>query len=207
MIGIVNYGMGNLRSVQKALQSFGFDAHYVDRPDQIASCEKLILPGVGAFADAMTNLREAGMIEPLLDYLAADRPFLGICLGLQLLFEVSEEGGIHEGLCVLPGRVVPFKPTDPSMKVPHMGWNALHWRDADHPLFHDLQPGCQCYFVHSYYAEPADAEMIAATTDYGGEFCCSVRRGNCFAMQFHPEKSQKVGLTMLRNFAEYSATR
>jgi len=202
MIGIVDYGMGNLRSVQKALQQVGADAQVIDTATPIGSCDKLILPGVGAFKDAMAHLHERKLVEPILQYIDSGRPFLGICLGLQLLFEVSEEDGEHTGLGVLGGRVVCFKPANPTLKVPQMGWNALTFTQADNPLFAGLDAGAHVYFVHSYYAQPSDPADTAATADYDGPFCASVRRGNVYATQFHPEKSQRVGLRMLKNFVE-----
>ena len=202
MIGIVDYGMGNLRSVQKGLQRIGSDARIIGSPGEVEAADKLIVPGVGAFADAMVNLRRRGLIEPVLRFIESGRPFLGVCLGMQLLFEVSEEDGEHEGLGVLPGRVVRFQPDDRTLKVPHMGWNRLDWSEAQPPpLFDTLSAGCTVYFVHSYYPAPSDPSVVATTTDYGGGFCSSVHRGNVWAVQFHPEKSQHVGLTMLANFA------
>ncbi len=201
MIAIIDYGMGNLRSVQKALQRLGAEARFVQRPDEIAAADRLILPGVGAFADAMANLRRADLVEPIIDFIATGRPFLGICLGLQLLFDVSEEDGEHEGLKVFSGRAVRFEPTDRTLKVPHMGWNALRFVQHDCPLFGGLEDECHVYFVHSYFARPADRSVVAAETDYDGRFCAVVRRDNVQATQFHPEKSQRVGLKMLANFA------
>lgn len=204
MIGIVDYGMGNLRSVQKGLQRVGADARILREPGEVEDAERLVVPGVGAFADAMANLRERGLVDPIRRFIESGRPFLGICLGLQLLFEVSEEDGEHEGLGVLRGRVVRFQPADAALKVPHMGWNTLEWAgdDSDSPRFlHGLGSGCAAYFVHSYYPVPADPADLAATTSYGDSFCSAVHRGNVSAVQFHPEKSQRVGLTMLANFA------
>lgn len=201
MIAIVDYKAGNLRSVAKALEKLGCDARIIVRPEEVDAAEKLILPGVGAFGDAMANLRDRQLVEPLRRYAASGRPFLGICLGLQLLFEAGEEDGEHEGLGVLGGRVVRFHPTGPAIKVPHMGWNALRLTRPDNPLFAGLSDGCHTYFVHAYYPRPADESIIAATADYDGPFCCSVWRDNVWATQFHPEKSQRVGLKMLANFA------
>jgi glutamine amidotransferase len=200
MITIVDYGMGNLRSVQKALQKVGSDAVITSDPDTVRSADRLILPGVGAFGDAMEQLRARGLVEPVAGFIASGKPFLGICLGMQLLFEWGEEDGGHAGLGVLRGKVLRFQPTDPALKVPHMGWNALQWT-RDDPVLAGLKPGCCVYFVHGYHVAPADPSIVAATTDYGGPFCSCVRRGNVFATQFHPEKSQKVGLKLLANFA------
>ena len=202
MIAIVDYRMGNLRSVQKAIESIGHDAEVINAPQQIDRATKLILPGVGAFGDAMAHLAEQNLIEPIRAYIASGKPFLGICLGLQLLFESSTEDGMTEGLGVLPGRVVHFEPADPSLKVPHMGWNALRFEQTDNPLFAGLEEESYCYFVHAYYADPAEPDDVAATAEYDGPFCASVHRDNVWATQFHPEKSQRVGLRMLQNFAE-----
>jgi len=204
MIAIVDYGMGNLRSVQKALSTVGHDATIVQHPEQVDAAERVILPGVGAFEDAIGHLRDRSLDLPLLRCIESGKPFLGICLGLQLLFDVSKEGGEHAGLGAMRGRVVPFEPDDPSLKVPHMGWNTLQWAGDDNPLFAGLQPGCHVYFVHSYFAHPDEDSDVAATTEYAEPFCSAVRRDNLFATQFHPEKSQRVGLTMLKNFAELS---
>ena len=201
MIGIVDYGMGNLRSVQKALQRVGADADIINAGEQVDRYEKLIVPGVGAFKDAMTHLRERQLIEPIRNFVASGRYTLGICLGLQLLFETSTEDGLHEGLGLMPGRVVHFEPDDPALKVPHMGWNAIEPAKDDNPLLAGIESPAYVYFVHSYYADPAEAADVATVTDYAGRFCSSVWRDNLFATQFHPEKSQQVGLKMLSNFA------
>lgn len=199
MISIVDYGMGNLRSVQKACEKLGLPARICSRPDDLRNCERMILPGVGAFRDAMSELRRQELVEPIQAHLAADRPFLGICLGLQLLFDVSLEEGNWEGLKVLPGKVVRFS-EQAELKVPHMGWNEVSPVNAC-PLFAEIPAGAHFYFVHSYYVVPADESVVAARTDYGGPFTSAVRRGRLFATQFHPEKSQQFGLTLLRNFA------
>lgn len=202
MTCIIDYGMANLRSVQKALLHVGADAAIIDQPEQVERAERLILPGVGAFVDAIANLHARGLAEPIKAFIASGKPFLGICLGLQLLFEASEEDGEHTGLGVLAGRVVRFRPTDHALKVPHMGWNSIDFAQPGCALFRGLRPGSSAYFVHSYYAAPADTSVVAGTTDYAGRFCCVVHTGNIYACQFHPEKSQAVGLTMLRNFTE-----
>jgi len=201
MIGIVDYGMGNLRSVQKGLEKVGAAAAIVRDAPAIDAAEKLILPGVGAFGDAMKHLHERGLTDAVRRFAESGRPFLGICLGLQLLFEASQEDPGVEGLGLVRGRCVRFAPTDHALKVPHMGWNALTWNGAAPPLMRDLEPGCYVYFVHSYHAAPADDAVVATTTDYDGPFCSSIHVGNISATQFHPEKSQRVGLTMLRSFA------
>lgn len=201
-IGIIDYGMGNLRSVQKALQSVGAEAEILRDPRKADDADKLILPGVGAFGDGMEHLNRLGWIEPIRSFVDSGRPFLGICLGLQLLFEHSEEGDVA-GLCLLPGKVVRFNEQrgGQRLKVPHMGWNTLNWSRPD-PLLADLEQGAAVYFVHAYYAAPSDASLVSAEADYGGRFCASVWRDNLWATQFHPEKSQRVGLSILRRFAE-----
>jgi glutamine amidotransferase len=199
-IVIVDYGMGNLRSVQKAFEHVGHAAVITSDAHAVAEADKVVLPGVGAFRDAIARLHEAGLAGPIREAIAGGRPFLGICLGLQLLFERSHEDGIHEGLGVLPGEVVRF-PDVPGLKVPHMGWNGLKFARSC-PLFAGLADGDAVYFVHSYYAAPADAGLTVATAEYPTPFCAAVGRDNLFATQFHPEKSQAVGLRMLKNFAE-----
>ena len=199
MIAIVDYGMGNLRSVQKGFEKIGHAAAVTSDPDVIRSASKIVLPGVGAFGDAMQELRRRSLIEPVKQAIAEGKPFLGICLGLQLLFDVSYEGGRHEGLGVLPGEVVRFD-LPHEYKVPHMGWNQLDIRRPA-PILAGLAGGTHVYFVHSYYAVPRDRDDIAAETSYGQTFTSVVWRGNVFATQFHPEKSQADGLQILRNFA------
>jgi len=200
MIAIVDYGMGNLRSVQKAFERVGHRAEIVNTAEKIAAADKVILPGVGAFGDAMAELRRRELIEPIREAIDAGKPFLGICLGLQLLFDVGHEGGRHEGLGVLRGEVRRFE-LPAEYKVPHMGWNECRIRRAA-PLLSGIPDGTHVYFVHSYYVAPADPGVVAIETDYGGPFCAMVWRDNLFATQFHPEKSQDQGLRMLRNFAE-----
>ena len=203
MIAIVDYGMGNLRSVQKGFEKVGACARIVSDPDDVRRAEKVVLPGVGAFRDAMSHLRTRGLVEPILDAIGLGKPFLGICLGLQMLFDVSYEDGEHRGLGVLPGRVVRFDfGGDPSLrglKVPHMGWNQVRW-DRPCPLMNGLDSGEHFYFVHSYYVDPAEPAVRFGLCDYGITFTAMVWRDNIYATQFHPEKSQRAGLTMLRNF-------
>ena len=196
MVTIIDYGSGNLRSVQKALERVGVEARITDDPNVVAESSHLVLPGVGAFGDAIRAIRGRGLVEPILAHIRADRPFLGICMGLQLLFESGSEGGHHEGLGVLAGEVTRFE-LPPGMKIPHMGWNQVSWRTADtsQPAGND---GDHFYFVHSYVARPRDETVIAATSDYGGPFCAAVARGRLFATQFHPEKSQSAGMELLR---------
>jgi glutamine amidotransferase len=195
MVTIVDYGSGNLRSVQKAFERLGSEARITDDPEVVSRAARIVLPGVGAFGDAMRALHDRGLVEPLVAHLQADRPFFGICMGLQLLFETGLEGGRHAGLGVLPGEVVRFeRPT--GMKVPHMGWNTVAWRGPWPPA----AAADFYYFVHSYHAQPRDESLVAAVTDYGGEFCSAVSRGRLFATQFHPEKSQAAGLALMAAF-------
>ena len=204
MIAIVDYGMGNLRSVQKACERIGSPAHVVRDAESILSAEKLILPGVGAFRDAIAELQRLELVEPLRQYIQADRPFLGICLGLQLLFDVSYEDGEWQGLGAFAGDVVRF-PADPERKVPHMGWNTLQPTRNDVALLQHLPPDPSVYFVHSYYVRPQDESLIAARSNYGFPFTAMISRGRVSATQFHPEKSQKVGLQILKNFVDLPA--
>ena len=200
MIRIVDYGMGNLRSVQKAFEKLGIAAEIVTSPEQIASAEKLVLPGVGAFRDAIHELQRLELVEPIREHIRRDKPFLGICLGLQLLFDVSHEDGEWKGLGILAGDVVRF-PAVADLKVPHMGWNTLELTGPC-PLLKDIPADASVYFVHSYYVRPQDESAIAARTNYGLGFVSMIARGNLFATQFHPEKSQKVGLKLLENFSK-----
>ena len=199
MIAIIDYGMGNLRSVQKALEHVGHSAEITSDPDRIRGSSRVILPGVGAFADAAAELRRTGLGEAFKEAVAAGKPCLGVCLGLQLLFDLSEEDGLHEGLGLLPGRVVRFRPAL-GLKIPHMGWNTLEIQRPS-PLLKGLGPDPSVYFVHSYHALAAEPNDVAAVSDHGGTFTAMVWRENLMACQFHPEKSQKVGLTMYANFA------
>jgi glutamine amidotransferase len=199
MIGIIDYGMGNLRSVQKACERLGAPAEICRTPDELAAHPKWILPGVGAFRDAIAALKDQGFVEPLREHAAAGRPLLGICLGLQLLFDVSYEDGEHAGLGIVSGRVVRFA-SRPGLKIPHMGWNALEIVRTN-PLLEGVEPGSYVYFVHSYHVVPEDASVVATRTDHGGPFVSMIARDRLFATQFHPEKSQRVGLRLLENFA------
>ena len=203
MIAIIDYGMGNLRSVQKGFEKVGHQAVVTSDPAVLAQADKVVLPGVGAFEDAMTELRSRGLIEPVLTAIDSGRPFLGICLGLQLLFDVGYENGRHQGLGVLRGEVVRFD-LPKGFSIPHMGWNQLSVKRRP-PVLEGLADGTYVYFVHSYYVVPHDASVIATETDYGGPFCSMIWRDNVFATQFHPEKSQSDGLRILKNFAELGA--
>ena len=200
MIAIIDYGMGNLRSVQNGFKKVGHEAVVTSDPAVVEQADKVVLPGVGAFEDAMAELRRREMVQPVLAAINSGRPFLGICLGLQLLFETSHENGRHEGLGVLAGEVVRFE-LPRKYSVPHMGWNQISiQRQA--PLFAGIEDQTHFYFVHSYYVVPQDERVIACETDYHRPFCSMIRRDNLFATQFHPEKSQTHGLRMLKNFAE-----
>ena len=200
MLAIIDYQMGNLRSVQKGFEKVGQEAVVTCDPRELSQATKIVLPGVGAFGDAMAELRRRNLVEPIRDAIRSGKPFLGICLGLQLLFDVGYEGGEHEGLGILPGKVVRFE-LPREFKVPHMGWNQLNPRKPIR-LLKGLPEAAHVYFVHSYYVVPRDAEVIATETDFGGPFCSMIARDNLFATQFHPEKSQANGLQILRNFAE-----
>ena len=214
MIVVIDYGMGNLRSVSKALESLGASVRVSSDPADVQRAAKVILPGVGAFPAAMRELKARGLIKPVKSAIASGRPYLGICLGLQLLLERSEEGEGAEGLGVLQGTVKRFsfdagrRTQDAGLKIPHMGWNQISTQRTAHsaqekcPLLKDIPEGSFVYFVHSYYADPADHSIVAEETEYGGRFCSMVWRGNLYATQFHPEKSQSVGLKLLENFIE-----
>lgn len=200
MIGIIDYGMGNLGSVTNAFRFLGVTARILSDPDEMSACRGVILPGVGAFGDCVAHLAQYGFVEPVREWIRADRPFLGICLGLHLLFEGSDESPGVSGLGILPGRIRRFAPT-PEWKVPQIGWNRVRQNRPDCPLFRDIPEASYFYFVHSFYTDVADRTLAAGLTDYGLEYTSVVWRGNMMAAQFHPEKSQKMGLQMLRNFA------
>jgi glutamine amidotransferase len=197
MVTIVDYAINNLRSVEKAFASMSIPLEVSNDPDRIRNAEKLVLPGVGAFADAMTNLQAKDLIAAIRESVDSGTPLLGLCLGLQLLFSESEEFGRTEGFDFIPGKV---RRLPDRMLVPHIGWNQLHLKRSD-PLLEGINEASFVYFVHSYYAEPEDSRDILATTNYDIEFPSIARRGNVWATQFHPEKSQDVGLRMLKNFA------
>ncbi len=200
-ITIIDYGVGNFRNVQKAFQAVGAQADITESVAAVQAAEVLVLPGVGAFGDAIDNLRQRGLHQPVLDAVQAGKPLLGICVGLQLLFDESEEMGQHRGLGILPGRVVRFPHS--ALPVPHMGWNQIH-PQRDHPLLKNIEPGDFAYFAHSYYARPASTGDIIAHTDYGLDYATVVGRDNVCAIQFHPEKSQHVGLQILKNFVDFA---
>jgi imidazole glycerol-phosphate synthase subunit HisH len=198
MIAIVDYGMGNLRSVQKAIEAVGSSAEVTSDPGRVRRASKVVLPGVGAFADAMAELRRTGLGEAFRDAVQDGKPCLGVCLGLQLLFDVSDEDGQHEGLGLIPGRIVRFSPR-PGLKIPHMGWNTLRILRPC-PILAGVGESPSVYFVHSYFARPDDSKVVAAEADYPEPFPAVVRRENLVACQFHPEKSQQVGLAMYASF-------
>lgn len=201
MIAVVDYGAGNLRSIQKALERQGLQVRIIDAPDALAQAEALVVPGDGAFGPAMARFRARGFADRIRAFVDSGRPFLGVCLGMQLLFEESEEDGLHPGLGLLPGRVVRLSG---DVKVPHMGWNTLRLVRPS-PLLDGGATGEHVYFIHSYHAVPTDPALIAATVDYGGPVAAVVGRGNVWATQFHPEKSGAVGIRMLANFARWAA--
>lgn len=198
LVVVVDYGVGNLRNVTKALEFLGCEAKLTSDPDEVVKAEKLVLPGVGAFGAGMENLRRLNLIEPIKDAVKRGTPLLGICLGLQLLFEESEEMGQHEGLKLVRGKVVRFPEID-GIRVPHMGWNSIRIRKRE-PLFAGVPDGSMVYFVHSYFPVPEDGSVVAATTEHGVEFVSAIAVDNIFGTQFHPEKSSQVGLQILRNF-------
>jgi imidazole glycerol-phosphate synthase subunit HisH len=198
-IAVIDYGMGNLRSVAKAVEAAGGDVRVITQPDELAASDGIVLPGVGALADCVTALKSTGLGEAVRSWIAADRPFLGVCLGMQALFDFSEEADT-EGLGIFPGRVVRFR-LPAEFKVPHMGWNTVRFTQTDTPLTAGLaNEGEAFYFVHSYYCAPADPALVLAECDYGVKFTAAIARGRCFATQFHPEKSQAKGIQLYRNF-------
>ncbi len=202
MIAVIDYGMGNLASVHKALQRVGGDARLVRTPGELVGASKIVLPGVAAFGDAIAQLHRQGLAGPIIDAVRGGVPYLGFCLGLQLLFDVSYELGQHTGLGMLTGKVVRFDWSGLGgrrLAVPHMGWNQLRLR-GNCPLFRGVADGSYAYFAHSYHVVPMDETVVAATTDYGYDFVSAVWKDNIFATQFHPEKSQAVGLQILANF-------
>jgi glutamine amidotransferase len=207
VIAVIDYGMGNLRSVQKALEKTGHAALVTSSPQAIGDAGALVLPGVGAFKDCIRSLEKLNLIDPIVQSVKSGKPFLGICLGLQVLFTESEEFGTTPGLNLIPGKVVRFAQDDTPgaerLKIPHMGWNTVSLR-GQAPAFSGIEDGSFFYFVHSYYVVPEDPSVIAATTGYGMEFTSSIQKDNIVACQFHPEKSQGVGLRLLQNFGAWA---
>lgn len=200
--GIIDYGAGNLRSVHKAIETLDYQARVIQEPSQFDGIDALVLPGVGSFGDCVENLHARQLWDPIRAWVQADRPYLGICLGYQALFQSSEESPGVEGLSVLEGHVIRFPKSD--LKVPHMGWNEIQPRDPADPLWEGLPPHPHFYFVHSFYPVPAAPEIVSSTADYGLSFASSIRKGNTFATQFHPEKSQELGLRILKNYLAYA---
>jgi glutamine amidotransferase len=202
MIALLDYGSGNLRSVWKALVNVGADVCIAQRPDEMADASGVVLPGVGAFDDCVNALQRQELLAAVRDFIRGGRPFLGICVGYQALFDKSEEfNSCAAGLGIFAGRVVRF-PEKPGLKIPQIGWNRIEILRPDCPLFRGIESGSYVYFVHSYFPQPADAGIVATRTEYGEVFASSVWRDNVFATQFHPEKSQQVGLRLLKNFVE-----
>lgn len=201
MIGIINYGVGNLNSVFNAFERIGYDAQIIESPPQARECSHLILPGVGSFSSGMTALNKRSWLVELKAFAQSGKPLLGICLGMQLLFEQSEEHGLHQGLGFLPGKVEPLK-SDGTLRIPHVGWNNLVQINK-HPVVGGVKSSVDFYFVHSYHCIPSDPNHILMTCDYGGSFVAGVKCKNIVGLQFHPEKSQPAGLRVLENFAEW----
>ncbi|HMK61351.1 MAG TPA: imidazole glycerol phosphate synthase subunit HisH [Dissulfurispiraceae bacterium] len=209
MIAIVDYGMGNIRSVEKGFRKVGADVRITSDPKKIADARGIVLPGVGAFRDCMANLDKLNLIDLILEEIRKGKPFLGICLGLQLLFTESEEFGVCKGFNLFSGKVIRFDfgqldPDKRHLKIPHMGWNTAKIEKRP-PILQDIPDNSYFYFVHSFYVVPSDKGIVAATTDYGGDFCSMVWKDNVFATQFHPEKSQDTGLRILKGFNTFVA--
>ncbi len=201
MITVVDYGMGNLRSVAKALEKVGFKVKVSSEKKDVENAKAIVVPGVGAFGDAIHNLERFGLLEPVIKSIEMGKPYLGICLGLQILFEYGYEFGEHEGLGILKGKVIRFENKE-GYKVPHMGWNQV-WIRQKEGLFSNIKEGEYFYFVHSFYAVPSEESDVAAITDYSVDFCSAVQKDNVWAVQFHPEKSQRAGLKLLENFKRF----
>lgn len=202
MIALLDYGSGNLRSVEKALQKVGAEVRLATRPDEMRDAQAVVLPGVGAFDDCISAMQRQDLFGAILDFIRSGRPFLGICVGYQALFERSEEfNSCAAGLGVFAGKVVRFTER-PGIKIPQIGWNQLRLTRPDCPLYRDIAEGSYVYFVHSFFPKPADESIVATRTEYGEDFASSIWKENVFATQFHPEKSQKVGLQLLKNFVE-----
>ena len=200
-IAIIDYGMGNIHSVSKAIELCGAKPVVTNKKSEINSCQRIVLPGVGAFDDAMAELEKQGLVSVIKEQLKNRKPFLGICLGMQLLFETSQEAKNKEGLGILKGQVIKFSAKS-GQKIPHMGWNNFGGVSADCSLLKGISAKDQVYFCHSYYPAPVDKTIIAATCDYGVEFACVLAKDNIYGVQFHPEKSQTIGLKIIRNFVE-----
>lgn len=200
MIAIIDYGMGNIRSVSKSFETVGAEVSVTQNPDEIKKAKAIVLPGVGAFRDCMENLSKLGLINVIKEEILKGKPYFGICLGLQILFTESEEFGLCRGLDILKGRVVRFNLSE-NYKIPHMGWNNVKFKKKN-KIFEEIPDNSYFYFVHSYYVIPEDSKTVAGVTDYGVEFTSMIIHGNIFATQFHPEKSQKMGLKLIKNFVQ-----
>lgn len=198
MIAIIDYGAGNLRSVVNAIKKLGYQPVVTTSPGELNDAQAVILPGVGAAGDTMANLEKLGLADPIRRYIAEDRPFLGICIGLQILFTGTEEDGGHQCLDIIPGKV---RKLPPGLKIPHMGWNQVR-QTAEHPFFSGIPDEANFYFVHSYYVEPEDKSLVIGETEYGITLCSAIARGKLVAIQFHPERSGELGLSLYRNFIE-----
>jgi len=203
MIVIIDYGMGNLKSVSKAFLKLGEDVKVSSLPEDVDNADAIVLPGVGAFGDCMRNLSLKGLIEPVIRAIEKGKPYLGICLGLQILFNESEEFGLTKGLGIIPGRVKRFSFQNRELKIPHMGWNTIKIIRPS-PLFKEIPDESYFYFVHSYYVVPEDISVVASETEYGERFVSSIWKDNIMATQFHPEKSQSLGLKVLKGFIEFT---
>jgi glutamine amidotransferase len=206
MIVIIDYGMGNLKSVSKAFLKLGEDVKVSSLPEDVDNADAIVLPGVGAFGDCMRNLSLKGLIEPVIRAIEKGKPYLGICLGLQILFNESEEFGLTKGLGIIPGRVKRFSFQNRELKIPHMGWNTIKIIRPS-PLFKEIPDESYFYFVHSYYVVPEDISVVASETEYGERFVSSIWKDNIMATQFHPEKSQSLGLKVLKGFIEFTLNR
>jgi glutamine amidotransferase len=196
MIAVIDYGAGNLRSVINAVGKLGYRPEVTSQPGDVLNARAVILPGVGAAADTIANLKKLGLVEPVRKFIAEGHPFLGVCIGLQILFNGTEEGGWHQCLGILPG---PVRKLPPGLKIPHMGWNQVKQK-VDHPVFANIPDEANFYFVHSYYVQPEDSSLVAGETEYGVSICSVIARGNLVATQFHPEKSGELGLRFYNNF-------
>jgi len=203
MITIVDYGMGNLRSVSKAFEKIGADVTVTNAKEKIKSASALVVPGVGAFGDCIKNLDKTGLLDEIKNFIKSGKPYLGLCLGMQILLESSEEAPGISGLGLITGTVKKFSPKL-GLKIPHMGWNRIKIKSKN-ILFENIQDDAYVYFVHSYYVEPKDKSFITTETDYGISFCSSIGKDNIWATQFHPEKSQTIGLQILKNFTKFCA--
>ena len=199
MIGVIDYGAGNLRSVCNSLKKLSVDCHVVKAPSDLNKIQTMIFPGVGSFGDSSDQLKKQSLFEPIREWIINDRPFLGICIGFQMLFDSSEESPGSEGLGIIPGKVIKFS-EQKNLKVPHMGWNRVQIKNLDDPVWQKIDDLTHFYFVHSYFPKPDNPEVSSSTTGYGVDFTSSIRLGNIFGTQFHPEKSQKSGLRLIENF-------